>query len=255
MLNREEGKCLEAAKCWFVPEFYPAEAHVRIEQGWEWMLRTVKGQPLKDLRGRLTKGNQIRSAIDELLLASGLVSVFSEAAVTAYPKIGGTQKRAEFAVRHQDCTFHFEATGLTSPEEEDLMAKAIEEGDHCWFKSSTQTLDMGRLCEKIATKVAERLMSEPLILCLNQFALSPFPQEASERLRQFLLEPHRYGVPSSIHLLGVAYAWGFRAQGMWLKKDVCTKYHVSSEMTEQLKLAIQESFLPRDDLKFEWAVI
>ncbi len=256
MLNPRQSKFLDGLRPWLGPPLFPPHSIDRVKEGWEWLLRTTKGQPVKDLKGRLTKGNQMRSAVEEILLARGFVTVFGENAVTAYPKIGASDKCAELRIRHSGGHFLVEATGLTSPEEDTFLTKAFEMGDfkeyHEWVNTHE---DMGRFCEKIATRASERLITGPLVLCVSQYVSRPDPSEGRERLRDFLLQPGCYGVPSSILLLAVAYSTCYKANGIWFNKCVCERCGVTSETAQKVAKALQEAYFPRADDFFECCII
>ena len=98
MLTRKDSTYLDNPRRWLCPPVYSADCMQRVEEGWEWIVSTAKGQPLSDLKGRLSKGNQMRSAVEEILLARGFVRVFGRDAVTPYPRIPPTDERAELMV-------------------------------------------------------------------------------------------------------------------------------------------------------------
>ena len=210
-------------------------------------MQNTKGEPLADLRGRLTKGAQYRSAFEEILLARGLVCIFGADAVKAYPKIANSNKRAEFLVRHSECEFVVEATGLSSPAEEKLLNEAILAGDYAFFDNAPPSIEMGRFCEKLATKASERYLDLPLLLCISQHSFRPLPDKSKNIIRTFVSEPHRFSIPSNIRVLGVAFSVGFFAQGVYFSQAELGRYSACDNIQRCIENAISQSFLPRTD--------
>lgn len=251
MLTAHERGYLDRVRRWFSPPAsFPVDMMTRLEDGLGWLLAHTRGGPKTDLIGRLTKGDQQRSAVEEILLAQGLVRVFGDERVAAYPEIEETEKRAEFKITSEGLVFFVEATGLTSPQEEELIREGAETGDgYLFFRDHRE--EIGRFCEKISTKVGERPISAPLLLCLSQYAFGPDPSRGSARIRDIVGHPGDYGIPESIQLLGVSWSYGFRVFGVCLSGATCRASSLCAGTINKIKQALIESYSPPPDGAFD----
>ena len=103
--------------------------------------------------------------------------------------------------------------------------------------------EMGRLCERLATKLAKRPVRKPIVLCFDHFARVPDPVDVRDRLAHFVLEPHRYGISCSVPLLGVVHAYDFVAQGVYLNRTVAQRAGLPLSMLKRIARSVRLGYL------------
>lgn len=175
------------------------------------------------LRGR-ARGEL--SAVEELLLAFGLVEEFGVDAVEPYPIVEGG-KSVDFRVRLGDKSILVEATGKLLPEAMGIAPLGPSKS----FRACKANI----ILKAALAKLCQRAITEPLILVLSEYSFRPSPTERDVRC---FLETYSERLP----VLGLACIHARRFEGVSFDAMQAKRFGLAKQDLNRLEHAIVKGF-------------
>lgn len=165
----------------------PRDYLKRADAGLGFIVAKARKANRNDLIGNLLRGVSAAAEF-EVMLAWALSSHFGDDGVEPYPRIGATNsKTVEFAICRGGKCLLIEAMILlddsTSGQEKQFC---IEHGIPGTFKWANGEQDAHRLLKACHDKVHQRELTDPLFLCVNQWASWPDPATGAEVVGRLL---------------------------------------------------------------------
>lgn len=175
----------------------------RASAGIEFLAAKAPSRNRKDLIGNLLKGVSV-SAEFEVLIAWALVAEIGPDAVVPYPCIDeSTKENVDFAVDLSGERVLLEATVLQDDQESrDLKLIALSAGQASTMHGRTEDQDIHRLAAAALSKIQQRNVNAPIVLCLNQVAAFPDPAAGVEAVGKALA---REVWDTDSNLIGIGY--------------------------------------------------
>lgn len=228
--------------------YYPDDLQARIEEGARLFLPKLPAAERNHMIARLRSDSM--SAEEELLLVRGVTARFGEAAIIP-PKGRRDQSKPEFTLRLGGIQIDFEAKGLfDSVRIRSLNRAAIESGEYCWVTGDDVGHDMNRLRNAVVQKMKQGRRGVPRIVVLTQYTPWPTVPEAVDLVRRLAMLPGQFNLPTDDHALAVAYVYDLIVQGVWFNQQTADRHSIPRGIVNRLRVAIRESFYPRNDGKF-----
>ena len=176
----------------------------RADEAIDFISRKACKENQNDLFGNLQKCQSVAAAF-EVMLAWALLNNFGEDNVELYPRINENSKETiDFAVKNNSSRVFIEAM-VSSDDSETTCIKQHCLNNGCYpipFSNVAEHHGVERFKRSCNDKIHQRNLNSPLILCVNQIAIFPFPNDGIEvvgnLLGQELLDSHS-------KLIGIAY--------------------------------------------------
>jgi len=220
----------------FIPAgFYPSDYLDRAEHGLRFILDNARKRNRTDLIGNLRTGSS--AAVFEVMLASALASRFGEGTVETYPLISaGSTQTVDFGVDIKGALILIEAITIFDDQKtsESKAAVGSRYGVSVVMHPTTDRY-AERVYRILADKVSQRPVNQPLVLCANQYAYPPGPDEGAEAVGRLV---GRSMLDDSSQLVAVAYFWNDWLATFQTVENRAVKLGVLFEALSQIRVAL-----------------
>ena len=217
--------------CDVLPKNYLEHA----EKGLSFLLEKSKGQNKKDLIGGLRDGRS--SHTFEVMLAWALMEKFGKENVEPYPRISNSSRKTiDFAVKYGKKRIFLEAMTIFDDNiTNETKLYCISHG-YQQMNYNSDEKDENRLFRACIDKVKQREISEPIILCVNQYSNWPNPSSGAEVIGKLVGSAVW---DQSLKLVGVAYFYYDNLVSFCIVEKCARSLDVDSAIVNEIYLAIR----------------